>query len=1034
MKKVLQHCKIMLLLAFCSTVVSAQDMTITGKVNESGAGELYGVNIVVKGTTRGTTTNNKGEYSIVANKGTTLTYSYIGYQPKDVTVGNSNVINVELIPDDNLLGEVVVTAFGMEKEKKALGYSVTQIGGDQLTESRTINVGNALTGKIAGVNVSSPTTGAAGTSRVVIRGGSSLGGNDQPLYVINGVPMDNSNQGSAGMWGGNDNGDGLSSINPDDIATISVLKGNTASALYGSRAANGVILITTKTGKGVKGLGVSFNSNYTANRAIDLTDLQQQYGTGTMGVKPTTQVEALENGNSSWGAKLDGSPVIQFDGETRPYSATGEGLNDFYRTGSTWTNTLALAGSNELGSFRFSASDLRNQDILPNSGFDRTTFNGSMNGKFGKLELIATGQYTSESAKNRPRLSDSPGNANYTVITKAPNISFTDMRGTTDKLGANDDGTERRYQSNVYATNPYWAAYQFLRLDSKNRFFGNASLKYNITDWLYVQGRIGTDYISGRFESSEPYGTAYKTTGDYNITNRTTKENNLDLFIGANKTFGKFSADILLGGNRMRRSTEDARIGGNGLNIPFFGSVNNVANQTYGYGLSEYGINSIFGSANIGFNNYLFLNVTARQDHFSTLSRGNNEVTYPSAGLSFVFSEAIQGMPNWLTFGKVRASWAQVGGGAPDPYSNNLTYGLRGYQHDGAILGAINNGSIPNANLKPYISTETEIGFDLRFFQNRLGLDLALYNRNTNDDILNTSISGTSGYGSTQINIGELTNKGIEILLKGTPIKKTDFTWDMTLNFARNISNVVSLGTNAAGDPIEFLNLDEARSRQERIRHYVGQQLGVIAGYKQKEIDGQKVYDKDGFPVRGDFQQIALGRHPISAGFSNSFTYKGFNLSFLIDLRQGGSMMSGTNLGLYGVGLHKGTLPGRDAPLTVSGVTETGEANTWTIERDKLQNYYNYYTQITENFVYNSSFGKLRELSVGYSIPARWLDKTPISTLKFSAVGRNLLLLWSSVPNVDPESGYTASGNSQGLEYFALPTTRNLGFNLSATF
>ena len=1035
MKKALQHWKLMLLLTFCSSVVSAQDMTITGKVSEAGTGELYGVNIVVKGSTRGTTTNNKGEYSIVASKGTTLTYSYIGYQSKDVTVGNSNVINVELTPDDNLLGEVVVTAFGMEKEKKALGYSVTQIGGEQLTESRTINVGNALTGKIAGVNVSSPTTGAAGTSRVVIRGGSSLGGNDQPLYVINGVPMDNSNQGSAGMWGGNDNGDGLSSINPDDIATISVLKGNTASALYGSRAANGVILITTKTGKGTKGLGVSFNSNFTANKAIDMTNLQNQYGTGTRGLKPTTQVEALENGNSSWGAKLDGSPVIQFDGVSRPYSATGQGLNDFYRTGSTWTNTLALAGSNDVGSFRFSASDLRNQDIIPNSGFDRTTFNGNMSGKFGKMELIVSGQYTTEKAKNRPRLSDTPGNANYAVITKAPNISFDDIKGTTDKLGAKEDGSELRYQGNVYATNPYWAAYQFLRLDSKNRFFGNASLKYNITDWLYVQGRIGTDYIAGRFETSEPYGTAYKTTGDYNLTNRTTKENNLDLFIGANKEFGKFSADILLGGNRMRRGTESSNIGGNGLNIPYFGSVTNVASQGYSYGLSEYGINSIFGSANVGYNNFLFLNVTARQDHFSTLSRGNNKVTYPSAGLSFVFSEAFQGLPNWLTFGKVRASWAQVGGGAPDPYSNNLTYGLRGYQHDGAILGQINNGSIPNAALKPYLSTEKEIGVDLKFFQNRLGLDLAVYNRRTTNDILNTSISSTSGYGSTQINIGELTNKGVEILLTGTPVKGTNFTWNTSLNFSRNISNVVSLGTNAAGEPIEFLNLDQARTLQEQIRHYVGQQLGVIAGYKQKEINGQKVYDADGYPVRTDgFEQLALGRHPISAGFNNNFSYKGFNLSFLIDIRQGGSMMSGTNIGLYGVGLHKGTLPGREEPLMVSGVTETGEAKTWSIPRDKLETYYGRYTNITENFIYNSSYGKLREISVGYAIPKRWLDKTPISTLKLSAVGRNLALLWSSVPNIDPESGYTASGSSQGLEYFAMPITRQFGFNLSATF
>jgi TonB-linked SusC/RagA family outer membrane protein len=1034
MRKHLWHFKLILLLTLCSAVGFAQTMEVKGKVTEAGGDELYGVNVVVKGTTRGTTTNNKGEYNIMVSPGATLTYSYIGYESKDIKVGNSSVINVELAPESNLLGEVVVTAFGMEKEKKALGYSVTQLDGDRFTQSRTVNVGNALTGKIAGVNVSSPTTGAAGTSRVVIRGGSSLGGNDQPLYVINGVPMDNSNQGSAGMWGGNDNGDGLSAINPDDIASISVLKGNTASALYGSRAANGVILITTKSGRGANGLGVSFNSNFTVDQAVDLTDLQQQYGTGNMGVAPTTREEALDFGNSSWGGRLDGSSVVQFDGVSRPYSATGEGINDFYRLGRTWTNTLALAGSNQLGSFRFSASDLDNKDIMPNSGFGRTTFNGSINGKFGKLELVASGQYTTEEAQNRPRLSDSPGNGNYTIITKAPNISFANLRGSTDKLGAMEDGFELRHQGNIYAQNPYWAAYQFMRLDNKNRFFGNTSLKYNITDWLYVQGRVGTDYISARFESTEPYGTAYKTTGDYNITNRTIKENNLDLFIGADKTFGNFSADILLGGNRMRRSTEDARIGGNGLNIPFFGSVTNVANQTYGYGLSEFGINSIFGSANIGFNNYLFLNLTARQDQFSTLSPEFNTIVYPSVGLSFVFTDAIQNAPTWLTFGKVRASWAQVGGGAPNPYSNNLTYSLLGFQHNGAILGRISNGSIPNSALKPYVSTETEVGVDLRFFQNRLGLDVAVYNRRTNDDILNTSISSTSGYGSTQINVGELTNNGVELLLTGSPVKRNDFTWDISLNFARNISNVVNLGTNAAGNPIEFLNLDESRARQERIRHYVGRQLGVIAGYKQKEINGQKVYDADGYPVRGDFQYIALGRHPISAGLFNNFTYKGFNISFLIDMRQGGSMMSGTNLGLYGVGLHKGTLPGRDAPLTVSGVTATGEAKTWQIPRDKLQLYYSRYGQITENFIYDSSFGKLREVSIGYTIPKRWIEKTPINSLKFSAVGRNLFLLWSSVPNIDPESGYSAAGNSQGLEYFSLPMTRNLGFNLSATF
>ncbi|MFT7309007.1 MAG: TonB-linked SusC/RagA family outer membrane protein [Spirosomataceae bacterium] len=1017
-------------------VTFAQQMSVKGKVTDGSGAALYGVNVTVKGTTKGTITNDKGEYTIGVNKGTELTYSYIGFETQNITVSNSSVMNVTLAEDAAVLGEVVVTAFGIEKSKKSLGYSVTQVDGDQFTESRTANLGNALTGKIAGVNVSSPTTGVAGSSRVVIRGGSSLSGNDQPLYVINGVPMDNSNLGNAGMWGGNDNGDGLTAINPDDIANISVLKGNSASALYGSRAANGVILITTKTGKNQKGIGVSYNSNYTVDRAWDMTDLQNQYGVGTLGQAPTTQEEAFDQGNSSWGAPLNGQSVIQFDGVARPYSPTNETINDFYRTGNTWTNTLALSGGNEVGNFRFSASNLDNQDIMPNSGFDRTTFNGNMNGTFGKLVLQVSGQYTLEEAKNRPRLSDSPGNANYSVFTKAPNIPYAALQGDPNKLGARENnGFELAHQANRFQTNPYWAAYQFLNLDEKNRFFGNASLQYNITDWLYVRGRLGTDILNGRFESSEAYGTAYKDKGSLNITNRQIREDNADLFIGLNKEFDDISVDVLLGGNRMRRSNESIRAGGNGLNIPFFSSLTNVAQQTYGYGFSESGINSIFGSANIGFRNFLFLNVTGRQDQYSVLSPENNTIFYPSVGLSFAFTDVIPDKPNWLTFGKARISYAQVGGGDPEPYSNNLTYGLRGYDHDGAILGNVNNGSIPNANLQPYISTELEFGLDLRFLQNRLGLDLAVYQRKTENDILNTSISGTSGFGSTQVNIGELTNNGVEVLLTGTPVRTKNFSWDISANFARNISNVVSLGTNAKGEDIEFVNLDESRARQERIRHYVGQQLGVIAGYTQKEINGQPVYDENGFPERSDgFSILALGRHPISAGLSNNFAYKNFSLSFLIDVRSGGSMMSGTNLGLYGTGLHKGTLEGREGGLTVSGVNEAGEPATWTIERDQLQTYYGRRNQITENFIYDASFAKLRELSIGYSLPASLLAKTPLTTLRISAVGRNLLLLWSNVPNVDPESGYTASGNSQGLEYFSMPSVRNFGVNLSASF
>lgn len=1023
----------MMMLCFLGFMAHGQGRVISGKVaDESGSG-LPGVNISVKGSSVGSVTDVDGNYKItLPADGTTLVFSFIGYTTQEVVVGSRSVIDVSMAADFTQLEEVVVTSFGLEKDKKALGYSVTQVEGDRFTESRATNLGNALTGKVAGVNVTTPSTGAAGSSRVIIRGGSSLGGSDQPLYVVNGVPIDNSTLGSAGLWGGNDGGDGLSSINPDDIANISVLKGNTAAALYGARAANGVILITTKSGKSRKGVGVSYNSNFTIDNVIDLTDFQKEYGIGFDGQKPTNETAALEQGQYSWGAPLDGSSVVQFDGVSRPYSDNGEGLKDFFRTGKTWTNTLALSGGNESANFRFSASDLTNDDIMPNAGFNRKLFNIGLNGEFGKLELKLNGQYSKETATNRPRLSDSPGNANYTVLLKPATLSFDDIKGDPNKLGALPDGTELRYQGNIYAQNPYWAAYQFHRLDVKDRIFGNTSLKYNIFEWLYVQGRVGTDFVSVDAESYEPYGTAYTATGSYNQTLRSIREDNADMFIGFNKTMGDIAVDGLVGGNRMRRTTESLGAGGSGLNIPFFHSVTNVRNQSYSYAFSEYGINSIFASGNIGYRNFLFLNLTGRQDKFSTLSDENNTLFYPSAGLSFVFSDVFT-MPEFFTFGKVRTSWAQVGGGAPDPYSLDLTYGLTGQGHQGAVVGVINNNFIPQS-LQPYVSEEVEVGFDLRFLDNRLAVDLAYYNRNTTNDILNTSISSTSGYGSTIINVGELSNKGIELLVRATPVRTGSFQWDVSLNYANNQSEAINLGTNAAGEPIEFVNWEEARTRQERIRHYVGEPLGAIAGWKQMELNGQKVYDADGFPVRGEFELIAPGRHPVSAGLNNSLTYKRFNLSFLVDMRSGGSLMSGTNVNAYNFGVHKETLPGRQGGLTITGVDEEGQAQTWNIAPEDVDNYYNRVAQITENFVYDASFAKLRELSLGYSLPSSVLAKTPIESLRFSIVGRNLALLWSNVPNIDPESGYTNSGNSQGLEFFSMPTTRNFGFNLSASF
>jgi len=1022
-------------LLFLATSLFAQNRKIDGKIVGKNNEPLAGASISVKGTNIGASSKDDGSFSIDAKGAVTLIVTSIGFNTSEVPVAaNQSSVTIALSPTEGLNNpEIVVTSFGMTKSKRQLGYSVTQINGDRFTESRTANIGNALSGKVAGVNVSTPATGAAGSARVVIRGGSSLLGNDQPLYVINGVPMESSNLGAAGMWGGNDAGDGLAAINPDDIENISILKGNTAAALYGARAANGVVMITTKTGKARKGVGISYNTNITTDKAIDFTDFQHQYGPGRDGAKPALAADALDIGNSHWGPKLDGSPVIQFDGKSRPYTYNGLGLNSFYQTGITANHSLALSGGNQTGNYRFAFSDLDNKDIMPNASYKRQTFNMNVNSTLKKLTLAVAAQYTNQKAKNRPRLSDSPGNSNFSIFMFPNTLPIDAIIG--NGKGALPDGNELRYQGNTFQTNPYWGMYNFYRNDITDRFLGNASLKYQVFDWLYIQGRAGTDFLTRDDASYTGYGTAFKPRGDYFETFRVIRENNLDLFIGANKNFGDLSLDVLLGANRMRRTNESKGGGGNDLVVPFVHSVRNVAAPSFGYGFSELGTNSVFAQANLGYKNYLFANATVRQDQFSTLSIDNNTLIYPSAGLSFIASDAFK-LPEAISFAKMRASWAQVGGGAPDPYSLNLTYGLVGAGHLGANLGAINNGSIPNKGLTPYLSSEIEVGADIRFLKNRFGLDVAYYQRKTTNDILATGISATSGFGSTLINIGELSNKGIELMLNATLVQKKDFKWEASLIYANNQSKVLSLGKNAKGEPIQFINLEESRVRRERIRHIVGQPLGMIAGYKQAtDSKGSPIYTADGYPVAtSGYETIAPARHPISGGLSSILTYKNFKLDLLIDFRKGGHVVSGTNYFAYSYGLHKETLVGRDGSLKVTGVTAAGAAQTWTIPVDKIDNYYGNYANITQNMVYDASFGKLRQFSLGYTFPAKMMKKTPFESASLSFVGRNLFVLWSKVPNIDPESSYNTQGNSEGLEFFAMPQTRSFGVNLAVNF
>ncbi|WP_246343667.1 SusC/RagA family TonB-linked outer membrane protein [Adhaeribacter radiodurans] len=1053
--------------------VSAQ-IPIKGRVTGAGNEALPGVSIVVQGTSQGTTTDVNGDYSLQAPATGTLVFSYIGYNSRTVPINNQATINITLEADTKQLNEVVVTALGIQREKKALGYSVTEVGGENLTQARENNLSNALSGRVAGVNVSGVASGPAGSSRVVIRGNKSLQGNNQPLYVVDGIPMDNSNFGQAGVWGGVDRGDGMASINPDDIESMTVLKGASAAALYGARAANGVINITTKKGSKRKGIGVEYNSNFVMESINNLTDLQKDFGSGNyvrsnpndptspfVASKPTSAQQAYNWGDVSWGPRFDGSQVMQFDGVTRPYSYTGDNWKRFYETGTAWTNTLSLTGGGENQTFRFSVSDLRSKSTMPNSGFDRLNMSLATDGKFGKnLTFNAKILYSHEDADNRPWLSDSPNNAFQSIYRMPGNHNVLDYKGDPSKLGAipaNTDpallsiwgksvGEEFQQSNNPWGQNPYWVAYQVSVDDVRDRIIPSAQLRYNLTDYLYISGRAGMDWFTRRDQQIVPQGTGHTRGGSMNEGEDRVREINMESILGFDKTFGKIGVNAFVGANRMRRNSERLNLNGNGFNVPFEHFINNSATRTYDFGYSESGINSLFASAEISFNQFLYLTGTMRKDWFSVLNPNINDITYPSIGASFVFTDAFSTLPQWLSFGKVRASWAQVGNVTVGPYQTNNTYSLLGATHLGRPMASFStaggsNGSIPNPDLLPLTSTEIELGTDLRFLQDRLGLEFTYYHQKTTNDILNATISRASGFGSTLVNVGELENKGIEVLLNATPVRGA-FTWDASLNFARNRNKVIKL---IEGN--DELIVEEPRTRTVFVKHIVGQPFGELTGWVQKKSpDGQLVFEPNGAPVQSDEMEIiGNGLADWTGGFNNTFSFKNFNLGVLVDFKLGGDIYSGTNVRLTQWGLHKQSLQGREgeAPLTVSGVTQNGtdtggnpiyEQFSKTLSPQEAQNYWSQLGERAQDrFVYDASFAKLRQLTFGYNFPQAILKKTPFQSLSLSFVGRNLAILWKKTDNIDPESSYS-SGNGQGLDYFGMPRSRSYGFNLRVGF
>ncbi|WP_461148033.1 SusC/RagA family TonB-linked outer membrane protein [Spirosoma pulveris] len=1000
-------------------------------LDENGAG-LPGVSVVLKEAQKGTTTGADGTFSLeIPDQNAVLVFSFVGYKRQEVTVGNQSNLSVTLAPEASTLGEVVVTALGIAREKKALAYAVSEVKGSEFTQARENNVANALTGKIAGVNATGMATGPGGSSRIIIRGNGSLNGNNQPLYVINGMPMDNSTPGGTTADGNGmnvDRGDGIGGINPDDIESISVLKGGPAAALYGARASNGVILITTKKGRAQKGVGVEINSNTTFEDIAVIPNWQYEYGQGLDGKKPTTVTEAKSTGRLSYGAKMDGLPTIQVDGQLHPYSPQKNNLKNFYRTGTNYINSLAFTGGNETVNFRLGLNNTQSNSIVPNSSFSRRIANLNLNAFLGKkLSVETVFQYNVEEGINRPKVGYADFNPHWATYLIANVVDIRSLAPGYDPV----TGKEIEWNPVPAAPNPYFVINKFKNNDTKHRFISQGSIRYDILDNLFIKGSVSQDFYSFSSEYVQPTNNAYQPLGTYEARKTSSSETNGMLTLNYNTTFFKdltFSA--LAGMNAQRSIYDQTVIAGSEFTVPYFYSYTNLATSTTTPTYLKSAINSVFGSADFGFKNVAYLTLSGRQDWFSVLNPKSNSIFYPSVGGSFILSDAFQ-LPKAVSFAKLRASWAQVGGATVNAYQIYQYYSMQQGGHNGRPVQVLSSSQVPNPDLKPLTSTTYEGGIEAKFLNNRLGIDLTLYNRKTTDDIVTTNIALSSGYTSALLNVGALSNKGVELLLTGTPVSRGPFSWDVSYNMAYNKSKIEQLATGITGIDVG------AGVGGGLVRNVLDRPYGTVWGYNKKtDANGNVVFNTaSGYAVRGDLQEIGQGTPPLTMGITNNFRYRNFSLNVLVDGKFGSIVYSNLYQYAYRFGLPQETLPGRETGITVTGVTPEGAPYTKTWSKEEVDTYYDNDKNYTAMFMFNNDFVKLRQVILSYSLPVAKLPFLKLQSATISFVARNLAILYKDKKNqyFDPESGYTST-NAQGLEAFGVPRTRSLGVNLMVKF
>lgn len=1078
----------------CSMNTQAQDKMLRGKVTIASTGEEFpGVSVFIKGTTVGTVTGTDGTYSLkLPTNANIVVFSFVGYKSVEVAISGQSTIDAQLVEDIQSLNEVVVTALGVEKEKKALGYATQTIQSNDLIQARETNLVNSLAGRIAGVTVVGNPTGIGGSARVIIRGERSLNiNNNQPLFVVDGVPISNNNYGSSGRSNQEaDYGNGAGFINPDDIESMTVLKGGAASALYGSRANNGVIVIKTKSGRGTKGIGATVNSTLTFENVLRLPEYQNVYGQGLGGVFEFRDGNGggLADGvDESWGPAYNGQLIKQFDSPTSngrrggdvgnlntrigpvnlaaqlaargeiqptPWVARPDNVKNFFQTGLTFTQNVALAGSNENGDFRVSYTYLDQKGIVPNTDLNRNTFAFAGGYNLSKrLKARAVINYIKNTSGNRPNLSY--GTENIMYLFNCWLGRQVDVQAMRDYWQFGREGLNQFGFNYNYHDNPYFNVFENTNGQSLDRVYGNLSLTYQFTDWLNLMVRSGTDFSNEFRDRRRAYSTQRFPLGSYREEKIFYEERNTDFLLSANKNLSEtISLTASVGGNTLTQVFNSSDVSAPELAVPGVYSLGNsrVAIQASAF-RSKKRINSLYASAQLGYKNFLYLDLSARNDWSSTLPKGEWSYFYPAANLSAVISDMVE-LPKVISFAKARIGVAQVGNDT-QPYQLQAVYnaetpvkGLPAYGESSVI---------PNLNLKPELSTSFEAGIDVRLLEGRIGIDFTYYNTRSRNQIIGIPLSNTTGYSSRIINAGLIENRGIELMLNVVPIQlENSVRWSIDFNFSRNRSEVKELAEGIQN----FVMASRYLSVEARVGGRMGDMYGIGFARVQNtdpkgkyydptgQFVGQVVYNTAGKPIPTD-QVINLGNYNPDwmLGITNTLSYKGINFSFLFDIRQGGKVYSHTQtVGREG-GMIIETLEGRangyDLSLPGNGVIGQGvvqNADGSFRPNDFKLSAREWHTSITlgrrllEGMVYDASFVKLREVKLGYTLPNKFMGRLPFRDVNISFVGRNLFL-WTNVPHIDPETASTAGGTIiPGIESVALPSTRSYGFNLGFKF